>query len=410
MNIRFDKKDDIIAPDGTHIEKLNLHQNQFVDKTTILYGPTGSGKTVVVKSIMEKIKDVVTQGIIVSPSEPTNRSYEGFVDKPLIHYYPRLSDDNIFTNQGKACGQQLKSKQSIRPVRGYKAPTKRDTENATLEFLQAVWNRQEMLAALYTKVNNLKTLSKLFDRLPKQIQKVGSADILAVNKHRVSYMQNLRKKYHGREGELKDELDKVNERFIELIATVYKKYIIQYYDMLYKNFSKLSPDEREVLYYIDINPRFLIVFDDCAAEFKQLFNRDIFRKYFYQNRHVYLTVILCCQDDTDIPANLRKNAFISVFNKAEICQANFERTSNQHSKHTKEFISSILELVYEGYKKLVYIRDDPRGKKFYYVDLPVPRPFRFGSQHLQKLCRIIKSDGVAMDKDNPYYNMFSLKN
>jgi hypothetical protein len=106
------------------------------------------------------------------------------------------------------------------------------------------------------------------------------------------------------------------------------------YEILWDR-NDLSEDERCCLQHLHFNPRLLLIFDDCAAQLKPFFNKDVFRLLFYQNRHSFITVVLCCQDDTDLPANLRKNAFLSFFTEPVICTANFGRQANQFSKHIK---------------------------------------------------------------------------
>jgi hypothetical protein len=39
---------------------------------------------------------------------------------------------------------------------------------------------------------------------------------------------------------------------------------------------------------------------------------------------------------------------------------------------------------------------------------PYPKPFRFGSEALRELTEAVQSEGVSMDKDNPYFSSFKL--
>ena len=47
----------------------------------------------------------------------------------------------------------------------------------------------------------------------------------------------------------------------------------------------LTEDEKYSLMYLNFNPRLLLIFDDCSAQLKPFFNKEIFRMLFYQNRH-----------------------------------------------------------------------------------------------------------------------------
>jgi hypothetical protein len=159
---------------------------------------------------------------------------------------------------------------------------------------------------------------------------------------------------------------------------------------------------------LNFNPRLLLIFDDCAAQLKPFFNKDIFRLLFYQNRHSYITVILVCQDDTDLAANLRKNAFISFFTTGIVSSSNFERPSNKFPKDVKALVGAILPDVFQGNRKLAYIREDDSRQNFYHVECPYPRPAMFGSQASHELCALLHSTGTTIDRENPYYEHFRL--
>ena len=119
-------------------------------------------------------------------------------------------------------------------------------------------------------------------------------------------------------------------------------------------------------------------------------------------------MIISCQDDTDLPANLRKNAYVSFFTEAVVCASNFERSSNKFGKPARTYIADIAPDIFRGNRKLAYIREDERRQHFYHFECPYPKPFRFGSDALHELTVAVQSEGVSMDKDNPYFSSFKL--
>jgi hypothetical protein len=133
------------------------------------------------------------------------------------------------------------------------------------------------------------------------------------------------------------------------------------------------------------------------------------RKMFYRNRHVFITIITCCQDDTDLPANLRKNAFISFYTTQPVCQANFGRTANAYSAQVRKDAEDISKVLFVDRRKMVYIRDDERGENFYYYDLKFPARFMFGSPAFHELSNAVKATGTSMDEKNPFYSVFKVK-
>lgn len=371
----------LVTETGKKIPPLQITPALFLDRSLVIYGPSKTGKTVLTKHIMKTVNGFIEQILIISPSEPTNRSYEGFVDPPFIHYRLYLAD----------------------PAN----PKKDDGVKGALRFLNAVWQRQEMMAAIYTRANNAEVLAGLYGRLPKAIRAEGLRYIQVINEKRSRVVERVRKQYAAEAGRREEKVKEVNEKFKKMLILLYKKYIAPFYADLWDR-DDLSEDERYSLYYLNFNPRLLLIFDDCAAQLKPFFNKEIFRMLFYQNRHSFITVVVCCQDDTDLPTNLRKNAFVSFFTEPIVCASNFERPSNKFPKPTKQLVGEIVNDVYRGNRKLAYIREDDHRQHFYHVQVPYPKPFRFGSAASHELCEAVASEGVSMDKENPFYDRFKL--
>jgi energy-coupling factor transporter ATP-binding protein EcfA2 len=366
---------------GAKIPPLPVSPAMYLDRSIVIYGPSGSGKTIITKHIMQTLNGYIEQLFIVSPSEPTNRAYEGFVDPPFIHYRLYLAD----------------------PAN----PKKDDGAKGALRFLEEIWKRQEMMSAVYSRANNAKVLSELFGRLPVERRREGVRIIDGLNRKRERVKERVEKQFASTPGRRVEKVKEINEKFRKMLVLIYKKYIAPYYAELWER-EDLSEDERYSLQYLNFNPRLLLIFDDCAAQLKPCFSKEIFRLLFYQNRHSHITFILCCQDDTDLPTNLRKNAFVSVFTEQIVCASNFERPSNKFPKPTKTYVAENVADIFRGHRKLAYIREDDRRQHFYHLQVPYPRPFRFGSGAFHELCVAIQSVGVSMDKENPYYDRFKV--
>lgn len=372
----------LVTESGKWVPELQLHPGLLIDRTTVVYGPSKTGKTVIVKNIMKQVHGHIEQVLLVAPTEPSNRSYDGFVDPSLIHYRMYLPDP----------------------------ADKRDTElKAAMRFLETVYKRQEMMAAIYTRANNPETLSALYARLSHAERKTGDRYIASLERKRRRVVDSVRRQHARNPGQSDQKVKEVNEKFKKMLVLVYKKFLSPNVERLWKIAARskdLNEDERYSLYYLHFNPRLLLIFDDCAAQLKPFFNKEIFRKLFYQNRHSYITVAICCQDDTDLPTNLRKNAFISIFTEPIVCTSNFDRGSNQFPKATKAYVSEIVPEVFVGFRKLAYIREDDKRQHFYHLTCAYPRPFMFGSDALTELCAAVRSEGVTMDTENPFFEKF----
>jgi hypothetical protein len=375
----FNRDSDIITTkSGRKIHKLPMIPSTFVDRSIVIYGPSRTGKTLITKHIMEVVNGYIEQVLVVSPSEPTNKSFEGFVDPPFIHYRVYMGDT-----------------------------TKDEGNKGGLRFLESVWKRQEMMSSIYIRANNLDALSSLYSRLPEKVKKKGIEYIKLMNNKRKIAITKAKSQYHDDRDKFDEKTKDINEKFKKMTALIYKKHIITYYNRLWKC-TNLSENERYSLLYLQFNPKLLLIFDDCAAQLKPFFSKEIFRMLFYQNRHSNITVIITCQDDTDLPANLRKNAFISFFTEPIVCESNFTRESNKYPKQIRQIANEVSSEVFKENKKVAYIREDDRKINFYYTNVTRSKPFKFGSSASHELCKIIQNDGVTMDKENPYYDKFKI--
>jgi hypothetical protein len=270
-----------------------------------------------------------------------------------------------------------------------------------------------MLASIYKRANRLDVLEQLILKLPKDIRKQIEKKTNTINNHKFQIREQYKNisKHTSKTSSLTSEdpkLHEIDERFNEMLLKMYKQNLYKYLKTLWTR-SDLTLEEKYTLQYIDFNPRMLIIFDDCAAQFKPVFNTDVFNQYFYLNRHNFITVFIACQDDTDLPTNLRKNAFVSFFAEPIVCQSNFERASNNFSKPMKEKVKRIISFVFkERHRKLAYIRNDETGQHFYHYSFPQPGMFQFGSPALYDLCKAVSNQGFNMNKDNPYFNVFNI--
>lgn len=377
----LDENGVLVTETGHKVPQLKITSGLFVDKTIVIYGPSKTGKTVLVKHVMKTVNGHIDQVIVVAPSEPANHSYAGFVPPPLVHYRLYMPDPEN--------------------------PKKDDGMKGALRFLNAIWKRQEMMASIYNRANSAEVLAQLFGRLPRDVRSEGLLHIKAINAKRERVVERVRKQYAAEPGRSDEKVKEANSKFKQMLVLLYKRYIAPHYEGLLAR-SDLTEDERYSLHYLQFNPRLLLIFDDCAAQLKPFFTKEIFRLLFYQNRHSYITVILVCQDDTDLPTNLRKNAFLSLFTTGIVCTSNFERPSNKFPKDVKALVTDIVPEVFQGNRKLAYIREDDTRQNFYHVECPYPRPFMFGSQASQELCNLVRSTTAAVDRENPYYEHFKI--
>jgi hypothetical protein len=374
---------DVVTDEGTRVPQLELTRKMIEHRTMALYGPSGSGKTVIVKGILDRMRGWVDQCIVVAPTEPANESYRKYIPSPLIHYSMSAPDP--------------------------KNPRRRITGVVgAVAFLELIWARQEALMTTYRRANKTATLTSLFQRVSPAIRRLADADLTLARTLRSKTEAFLRKKLRQGSPEYTKQIERLDDRLSETTGLICKRYIAQDFDRLWAKKARYTEEEQWALTYLEMRPGIILVFDDCAAEIAGLFKKAAFRKLFYQNRHYAVTVIFAFQDDTDLAANFRKNAFVSVFCTEVIASAFFQQTSNRFSKDIKALVHEISPPVFaKRFRKLAYIRDDPRGHHFYHYTGTGPEEKMFPSDAILELCRTMKSDKSKLNPDNPYYQNFA---
>ena len=367
--------------EGNRIEGLDLTPRMLLGRSIALYGPSGSGKTVFVKYILSLLVDFSDQAIVICPTEPANQAYRGVIPPQMIHYSMTAPDP--------------------------KNPRKRiDGPKGAIEFLTLVYQRQEARCAMAKRANNLETLRSLYNRLSGPTRRKCDDDVRQIEESRAAAYKSVRRQKPAERDEHRERID---DRLAEMEKLVLKKYISEEYQRLWGRQREMTEDERTALTYLHFKPDLILIFDDCAAEIKSLLNKEIFRKLFYQGRHCKITTIFCCQDETDLGPNLRKNVFTSVFTDADMFRASCARRGNGLNRAERARVMDICDEIFSAeYRKLVYIRDDPQKHHYYHFTPPLVRPRVFGSAAVQELCARVGTDGSGIDHDNPFYKDYEV--
>lgn len=356
------------------IQKLDFKVDSFINKLTLIFGPSQTGKTVFIKALMKLLQNDIDLGIVVSETEPSNRSYDGFIPSCMIHTQLKFVDGP----------SSISSKKSVE-----------HKEN----FLNTIWEWQSERVKFYNVANNLENLIPLAKRIDKDKFKSSYKQIL---KLREKTFKKIRKE--NDEVSASEKIEKLNKQYDELIRGICKNIVRK--NIKYINVEKLKEKEKVCVNYVDFNPKILIIFDDCAAELKNIQKTDIFRKYFYQGRHNKITTVICCQDDTDIDANLRKNAFNTIFTEPKVTRSYFERAANNFSKGDKSSANKAIDTIFSTeYRLFVYIRDS--RNPYYHLKVEKVKKFRFGNVDLWNYCDSIKRDENELNGDSSFFSDFN---
>lgn len=299
------------------IKKFECDYTQFIDKSTLLFGESGSGKSSIIKDILFYLRGHIHQIIVFSPTDRQNKTYSrGLVPLPCIHY------------------------------------------NISPDVLNNIWERQMALSQLYTKVNNLSTLESLYKKsceLPGVDLSLYVKGVDNIKKILSDYKQEINKSNMDH-NQILSNLNIKEQECNNLLMSIYKKCI----EMNRNKLTDLTTDEKYTLRYLNINPKIVVLFDDCTDILKQLSNDHTLHKMFNQGRWMHMTTIFACHTDKALPPELKKNAFLTIFTGPKCASSYFTRTSNSFEKEDIKKAQEVIKQVFvesAKYQKLVWTRE-----------------------------------------------------
>lgn len=336
------------------IPDLDFHYRRFLDRVTLLFGESGSGKSVIITDMLFQLKSHIDQVIVISPMDKQNHTYDkGIVPLPCIHY------------------------------------------TISAELLNQLWERQEAFVSIYSRANDINVIKRLFMMCPgkeKELQLLTAVE--AQKKKCISEV--------APDAEAKSKISRMEADYSELVIKVYKMRILK--SSRYLSEQKLSEIEAFTLKYIDFNPKLLLIFDDCTDLFKKMKGLPVLQKIFYQGRWNHITCIIALHTDKALDPELKKNAFVTMFTAEMTANSYINRESNDLDREARLRAKDALKSAFSvEYQKLVWIREE---RKFYKYIATIHPIFRFGHVDVWKFCNKIMAEAGAVNTNNKFLRDF----
>ena len=343
------------------LTELDFNWKYFLDKTTIIYGESGTGKSFVIIDILYQLKPHADQIIVFSPTDRQNHTYDkGIVPIPFIHY------------------------------------------TITGDLLNDIWERQEALATVYSKANKPDVLRRLFEKIPNNED--AKRAIENTNRKLRQCIEEI-DNTEPDEATAKAKIADVEKECNKLITMIYKHLIKENSIRLGK--MQLTEEERYTVKYASLNPRLVVILDDCTDLLKKFKSHPVMQKMFYQGRHSFITTIIACHTDKALDAELKKNSFVNMYTEETCARACFDRKSADLGKEAKERAVAACRQAFTPlakFQKLAWIRDE---KKFYKFTATKRTDFRFGSPVIWDYCRQIQAESGAISPNNKFIHDFA---
>ena len=357
---------------GKDVPACSLDASVLINSTTVIYGSPNTGKSVAILDSLYKIKDEVPSIIVVSPTNDSNKAYSNIVPNQLIH-------------KNLSCGDTSKK--------------------GKYKLLTMIIERQKYMSELLTMTKDAKILYSLFKLMSPKNKMLCQKCIDKVNITVEECKSEISKQYKENEQEL--ELEKLKDQATQKIVEIFKCFVKKDRDYLWE--LELDEKQRLVVNYIDINPKMVLVLDDCAAELKPAFKIEEFREIFYNHRHINITMIISCQDDTDLPANLRKTARISVFTESSVFSTYIERGGKFNKEHKIYARAASDQIFREKFRKLVLARGGSNPKDIYYYTFELRKSFKYCPDIILELCEAVKNTtDLKLDSSSQFHKNFKL--
>lgn len=345
------------------VPDLEITHEKIIDKSSIVYGESGTGKSYIIVDMLHALRPHIDQIIVFAPTDRQNHTYDkGIVPLPFIHY------------------------------------------TITPKLLTDIWNRQEALVAVYTQSNNPSVLRSLFKKISESRRSPAENVIAEINlklKSSEREMMNLgmeESQYKAKVSEMKEDCEK-------LISQIYKTYITKETPNLSR--MQLTQQEQFALKYHAMNPRLVIVFDDCTDLIKKYKGHDVMQKIFYQGRHSKITAIIAVHTDKVLDSELKKNAAISIFTEMPCATAYFMRQSTSLDRESQARAIAACKIAFgdpaRPFQKLAYIRHE---KKYYKFVAQKREGFTFGSTIIRSFCKMIAVESGKVSADNQFISEF----
>jgi hypothetical protein len=343
------------------IAQLDLRAETFVDKTSVFYGPTESGKSFFMKAVMKVLAPAIDQIAVFCPTDSQHGQYSGgMVPRPLIH------------------------------------------SSLTAEKLVTIVERQEALVTMVSQANNRTTMQDLFDKIDASATEEARRSIKTIydklEERKLRIMSGVDSE------DAKRTAHEANLKMAdEMTRKIWKASIQENQEALFAK--GLGEHLTQALRFMFTNPKILLVFDDCTPELSAIKSDPVIKKIFMQGRWAGITALIAAHTDKMLDPEIKKGVFINVFSHPASAREYMERASNNIDKDTKKKIGAINQEVFSvKHQKLIYFREG----RFAKCIAPYTAPFRFGQQIIWDFCAQVQVEtDSGLPKNNRFYKEFT---
>lgn len=361
----------IFTAEGDSIPFLAKDFNNYLDKTTLLFGGSSSGKTTIIEEILYLTKDYIPNYLIIAP-----KTSDGAYRKKL-------------------------------PARCIK-------EDLTKKKLQAIWDRQFNVTQCYNIANDINILESLFKKAPDRQSIVM---LQAIKRKATDAIKFIEASPNLDYAQKKSQKGSIEELHVKKTKAIYKASVKQNTHILER--LELSTHEKTALEYLEFNPRFMLVIDDSSEKFEMWMKFwkktevNPFNSIFFKGRHNFITLIFACHEDKIIDGQLRKNSRVTIYTNSQALVTSVEKKTNGYTTAEKKLAMRLCSKIFpsentviKNHQKICYVREDPQPFKYTIANLY--QDFTLGGDALRDIVSKMPKKEDRLE-DNPFIKELSNK-
>jgi hypothetical protein len=324
----------IFTKEGDEIRWMPKDINLYLDKTTLLFGGTFSGKTTIIEEILYLTKEYIPNYLVVA-SENSKKAYQN------------------------------------------KLPARCIKKDLSKKKLQKIWDRQFYTTQLYNTANDITVLESLFNKVPDRESIVM---LNAIKKRADECVRTIESSPNLNFAQKKSQKTAIEDLLTKRIKELYKSAIKK--NQTYLENMRLTAHEKIALEYLELNPRLMIILDDVTDKFgtwMAYFKKseiNPFNSIFYQGRHNYITLVFAAHDDKIVDTELRKNSRVTIYTTSASLMTSIDKKSNGYTKKEKKEADHMAAALFgsedngiKTHQKLCYIREDPHPFRYTIANL-----------------------------------------
>ena len=357
---------DIFTEIGDRIKWYEKTPYNFIDRTTLIFGGSNTGKTTLVEEILYMVKEFIPNYIVIVP-ENSSETYKR------------------------------------------KFPPQCIKEDLTKELFAKIWKRQEWAQQIYKVANDPSVLRSLFEK----INNYKARKIIEELERRANIQKQHIEFHKGLDyGQKKMQMCNIDTQKNKQIIQIYKTTIRVFRYKINEN--NLNNRELTAFKFLDFNPRLMLIVDDCTDKMERWMKMykktedNVFQNVFFRGRHNAISMIIIAHNDKVLDTTIRNGATITMFSEYKAVMNYIGRKGNSLSKEENNQLLRIASKIYsplkngaDNHQKLVYVRSD-NAFPFQYTIADIYPDFRIGCSALYKFINKVKKEDDRSLEENPF--------